>query len=126
MGAARIAYIIGTTFSVIAIGFGVPYFSLRAVITHAIPEWMGLIIAVAAILSSAILGIVCYATAATAFEELSSPQRERELEHKLKVYRARQRALLEEFDEIVSLLREMRDILKQAGGETYEGEASES
>lgn len=42
--------------------------------------------------------------------------RRRELEEKLAAYRARQRAMLEELDEIKRLLEEVRDLLKEGVG----------
>jgi len=40
----------------------------------------------------------------------------RELEEKLTAYRARQRAMLEELDEVKKLLEEIRDLLKEGVG----------
>lgn len=48
-------------------------------------------------------------------ETMSKPNRE-----KLLIYKARQRAMLELLDEIASILREIRDLLRRAGG--YEQE----
>jgi len=42
--------------------------------------------------------------------------RRRELEEKLSAYRARQRAMLEELDEVKRLLEEIRDLLKEGVG----------
>ncbi|ABL78236.1 hypothetical protein [Thermofilum pendens] len=44
------------------------------------------------------------------------PRERRELEKRLEVYRARQRAMLEELDEIKKLLEEIRDLLKGGMG----------
>ena len=49
-------------------------------------------------------------------ETMSKPNRE-----KLLIYKARQRAMLELLDEIASILREIRDLLRRAGGYEQEG-----
>ncbi|RLF24417.1 MAG: hypothetical protein DRN15_03260 [Thermoprotei archaeon] len=122
MRATRIAYLIVLMVSVVAIGLGVPYFSLRAMAEHVISEWMGLAIAIVALLVAGTLGFFGFVFfKGEPFAVAHASSRERELELKIKSYRARQRALLEEMDEVVKILRDIRDLLRQAEGEIHEG-----
>ncbi|MCS7104167.1 MAG: hypothetical protein NZ954_01195 [Thermofilaceae archaeon] len=49
-------------------------------------------------------------------ERVEVPLKQKELEEKLVVYRARQRAMLEELDEVRKILEEIRDLLKEGMG----------
>jgi len=78
-----------------------------------------------AVASIAVGGAIAFFTVALGIplvaEELVSKgvgevARRRELEEKLSAYRARQRAMLEELDEVKRLLEEIRDLLKEGVG----------
>lgn len=95
--------------SVIAIGLGVPGACVYATIFYGFNNVIAAIVAIAGIIVAggiATVGIVL-GPLGQVFDEPSSAERER-----LRSMRAHQRATLEELDDIISVLGEIRDALK--------------
>ncbi len=95
--------------SVIAIGLGVPGACVYAAIFYGFNNVIAAIVAIAGIIiagSIAVVGMVL-GPLGQVFDEPSSAERER-----LRSMRAHQRATLEELDDIISVLGEIRDALK--------------
>jgi len=104
-----------TAISLIAIGFGIPALTLYFTVYHGFDSLIAGIIIFIALLGACALGVVGIAISSEELEYdagLSSSEKE-----KLNMLRAHQRATLEEMDDIVKLLKEIRDILKTVGEE---------
>jgi uncharacterized membrane protein len=97
--------------SVIAIGLGVPAACIYAAIFYGFNNVVAAIVAISAMIVSCIIGVVgvVLGPLGHVFDEPSSAERER-----LRAMRAHQRAMLEELDDIISVLGEVRDTLKVA------------
>ena len=95
--------------STIAIGLGVPAACLYATIFYGFNSVTAAIVAIAGILIGGGVGIVgiLLGPLGQTFDDTSRADRER-----LRAMRAHQRTTLEEMDEIVSVLSEIRDVLK--------------
>lgn len=95
--------------SVIAIGLGVPAVCFYYTVYHAFNFIAAAIIAIVAIISAGSIGIIGIVTGplGQVFEGLSNSEK-----RKLDMMRAHQRATLEELDDIIAILREIRDVLK--------------
>jgi hypothetical protein len=99
--------------SIVAIGFGIPALTLYFNVYHGFDSLISGIIIFIALLVACALGVVGMALTTEEIgysDGLSSSERE-----KLNMMRAHQRATLEEMDEIIELLKEIRDILKTVG-----------
>jgi|Deesub1362A_J573_1020465.scaffolds.fasta_scaffold05866_6 uncharacterized protein YlxW (UPF0749 family) len=102
-----------TAIFVVAIGFGIPALTLYYVVHYAFNSIIAGIIIFISIAAACVLGIVGMAISTEEIEHsggLSSSEIE-----KLNMMRAHQRATLEEMDEIINLLKEIRDLLKSVG-----------
>lgn len=101
-----------TAIFVVAIGFGIPALTLYYVVHYAFNSIIAGIIIFISIAAACVLGIVGMAISTEEIEHggLSSSEVE-----KLNMMRAHQRATLEEMDEIINLLKEIRDLLKSVG-----------
>ncbi|RLE68794.1 MAG: hypothetical protein DRJ43_04945 [Thermoprotei archaeon] len=100
----------------VSTGFLLPYY----LVVHGYASSVGgLLLAIIAVISAAATVFLCLVVAEDRlFMETPSLKELAEVKsmhESLRVYRARQRALLEDLDEIVELLREIRDVLKSAG-----------
>ena len=91
----------------IAMGLGVP-----AVSMHYLDPLTASIISGLAILFALGLGVV---TLTTGIEQLP-PEIDKSEREQLKLLRAHQRATLEELDDVIAVLKEIRDILKSVEG----------
>ena len=76
--------------------------------------WIAALLAALALVAAGVIGVVGLGTSFVLFEE-EAERAEVSKPPSLVAYRARQRAMLEELDEAVELLREIRDILQRAG-----------
>ncbi|HUS77759.1 MAG TPA: hypothetical protein VM050_03750 [Patescibacteria group bacterium] len=95
--------------AVIAIGLGVPVACLYATINYGFNGWTAAFISVAGIIIGGGMGIVGVVMGPLGDSGDDSFRVERE---RLKALRVQQRTNLEEFDEVVTLLGEIRDALK--------------
>ncbi len=99
--------------SIIAIGFGVPYIFMSYAIKYNLDFIIAGVVAAIAIIAAAGLGVV---VTAILFGEsrFFIEDKSGELE-KLSIFRAQSRAMLEELDDVVSILKDIRDILRKVG-----------
>lgn len=94
--------------SVVAIGLGVPALCFYYTVYHAFNYVAAAIIAIVALLAAGSIGIVGIVLGPLGQEAAGDSERRR-----LEMMRAHQRATLEEFDEIIAVLEEIRDVLKE-------------
>lgn len=116
----RAAYVFLTTLSllsIIVIGVGVPIASIYYSVVYGFTWIAAIIISFLAILCAGILGFFILVFA---FEEHGSDLIREEMspsdKEKLTLLRAHLRSTLEELNEVSALLRDIRDVLKEAGG----------
>lgn len=95
---------------VVAIGLGVPVASIYFTVHYGFNEVLTGLFSIFAIISAFIIGVVGIGEGIFESPLESAVSIERE---KLNMLRASQRATLEELDEIVKILREIRDALKE-------------
>jgi len=95
--------------SVVAIGLGVPALCLYLSIFYGFSHIVAGIIAVVSLIMAGVMGFFGIVTGPLGerFEGPSASERE-----KLNTMRAHQRATLEEFDDIIAILEDIRDLLK--------------
>jgi hypothetical protein len=99
-----------TGLSIVAIGFGVPVASIYFSVYHGFNWLIAGVIGIFALIVAGVLGVVGMAISSEEIpEDISSSERE-----KLNMLRAYQRATLEELDDVIAILREIRDVLKAA------------
>jgi hypothetical protein len=110
------AVIIGILISIFLLVV-IPYNVIQAVSNKTLDTLFGAIIL---LISMGAGGTLAFFSIAFSFaeplttEDVDRKRRElREMEEKMRIYRARQRAMLEELDEIKRLLEEIRDLLKE-------------
>jgi hypothetical protein len=97
-----------TGLSIVAIGFGVPVASIYFSVYHGFNWLIAGIIGFFALIVAGFLGVVGMAISSEEIPEgINTSERER-----LNLMRAHQRATLEELDDIIAILKEIRDILK--------------
>ncbi|MCD6263039.1 hypothetical protein J7L60_01330 [Candidatus Bathyarchaeota archaeon] len=96
------------TLSVIAIGLGVPALCFYCTVYHAFNYVAAAIIAIVALLAAGGIGVVGIVLGPLGQESTGDSERRR-----LEMMRAHQRATLEELDEIIGVLEEIRDVLKE-------------
>ena len=113
------AYLACLVVMVVAMGFGVPYAAIHYMTFHGLSPWIGAPLAVLAMIGAGIVAVVGLGVMEDLPLDLGSSERERLLRERIEAYRARQRAMLEELDEIVSLLREIRDVLRGVEAERH-------
>jgi hypothetical protein len=103
--------------SVILIGAGVPIASIYYTVNYGLSAVVASIISFLALLCAGILGFFIFVFV---FEEHGSDLLREEMspsdKEKLNLLRAHLRATLEELDEIGVLLKDIHDVLKEAGG----------
>jgi len=103
--------------SVILIGAGVPIASIYYTVNYGLNFIVTVIVSFFALLCAGILGFFIFVFV---FEEGGSDLLREELspkdKEKLNLLRAHLRATLEELDEVNAVLKDIRDILKEAGG----------
>ncbi len=100
-------------FSAVAVGLGVPALSLYFSVYHGLNAVIAAIVAIFAIISGGVLGIlgVVIGPLGQSDDGISASERQR-----LSQMRAHQRATLEELDDVVEVLEEIRDVLKAVEG----------
>lgn len=111
------AVVVGIIISLILLVW-IPYNVIQAVSNKTLDTLFGTIIV---LVSMGAGGTLAFFSIAFGFTEpfvstgdVDRKRRElREMEEKMRIYRARQRAMLEELDEIKRLLEEIRDLLKE-------------
>jgi len=110
----EILYLIMLGIIILAMGGWIPYVTVNAMLSKQISEIVGIII----ILITVGAAFLISAVSVGLYSEIKeSEDYTTEVREWITIYRARQRALLEELDEIVQLLREIRDVLKSVGEE---------
>lgn len=100
-----------TALIVILLGFGVPALSIYFSVFHGFNVLVAGLIAIFALIVAGILVVIGLAIGS---EELPSEKIKPSEMEKLNLFRAHQRATLEELDDIIVILREIRDLLKAA------------
>jgi len=100
-----------TALCVILIGFGVPTVCIYFSVFHGFHFIIAGIIALLALIVAGILAIVGIAIGS---EEMPSDTIKPSEREKLNLLRSHQRATLEELDDIIGILKEVRDLLKKA------------
>lgn len=118
-------YILGLVIIILALGMGLPYVALNYMVFHGLSPWIGVPLAIFGILGAGLAIIIGLGMMGevqfSSWSEKDKIQL-RLLSEKISAYRARQRAMLEELDEIVSILKEIRDVLKMASEGINHGE----
>jgi len=114
--ASAVAYMLVVGVVGFSMGFLLPYY---LVIHGHAASVGGLLLAIIAVVAAAGTVFLCLVVAEewlfTETPSLKEVAEVRKMQEALSAYRARQRAMLEDLDEIVELLREIRDVLKSAG-----------
>ena len=100
---------------VIALGLVLPWALIDYTVKYGLSAWISISLSVLGIILAGIIGIVGIST----YEDLdySTSSSEDILREKIKYYRARQRAMLEDLDEIIVVLKDIAGILESAGGD---------
>lgn len=117
-------YILGLVAIIVALGLGLPYVALNYMVFHGLSPWIGVPLAIFGLLGAGLAIVIGLGMIGGI--QFSSPENERiqlrVLSEKVNAYRARQRAMLEELDEIVSILKEIRDVLTMTSEGGYHEE----
>jgi hypothetical protein len=100
-----------TAFCIILIGFGVPTISIYFSVYHGFNFVAAGLIALTALIVAGVLAVIGIAVGSEEIPSESLKPSERE---KLSLLRAHQRATLDELDDVISLLKDIRDVLKAA------------
>jgi hypothetical protein len=100
-----------TALCIILIGFGVPLACIYFTVFHDFNVIVAGIIAALALIVAGVLAILGMAIGSEEMPSESLKSSERE---KLNLLRAHQRATLEELDDVIDVLKEIRDLLKEA------------
>ncbi|MCD6154928.1 MAG: hypothetical protein J7J22_04070 [Candidatus Verstraetearchaeota archaeon] len=96
---------------IIMIGFGVPAISIYYSVKYNFNSIVAVVISIFALIGGGVLGVL--AIEQNLFEDYSIGLKTSTLD-KLNLLRAHQRATLEELDDIIDVLKEIRDVLKEA------------
>lgn len=116
MSALEILMAIIAIIGVIGLGIFVPYFITMQITAGVLNEIIGLIAIIASVIVAGVLGFFGMIFFIALSESSYKWRKPKELiENRINVYRARQRAMLEELDEIADILKEIRDVLKSVG-----------
>lgn len=116
MSALEILMAIIAVIGVAGLGIFVPYFITMQITAGVLNEIVGLIAIIASIIVAGILGFFGMVFFVAIGETSYKWRRPKEfIEDRINIYRARQRAMLEELDEITEILKEIRDVLKSVG-----------
>jgi hypothetical protein len=102
-----------TALCIILLGFGVPAISIYSSVQYNFSSIVAGIIAVFALVVAGLLAVVGMGLSWEQNDVASNAITPEEKE-KLNLMRADQRATLEELDDVVAILREIRDVLKTA------------
>ncbi|MEZ0345169.1 MAG: hypothetical protein ABWK01_01280 [Infirmifilum sp.] len=123
MKASNLLVFILTLGLVVSLVFYVPMEIIKYVSSKALDPLFGGVIAVLSILAGATLGffgfifnVVIPSFASEEVVDRSLNVKLKEMEERMLIYRARQRAMLEELDEIKRQLEEIRNILREGMG----------
>ncbi|MGB9756260.1 MAG: hypothetical protein ACPLVJ_00555 [Candidatus Bathyarchaeales archaeon] len=100
-----------TALCIILIGFGVPTISIYFSVFYGFNVIVAVLIALLALIVAGILAIIGMAIGS---EEVPSETIKPSEREKLNLLRAHQRATLEELDDIIEVLKEIKDVLKSA------------
>jgi hypothetical protein len=100
-----------TALCIILIGFGVPTVCVYFSVFYGFNFIVAGLIALLALIVAGILAIVGMAIGS---EEMPSETIKPSEREKLNIFRAHQRATLEELDDIIEVLKEIKDVLKSA------------
>jgi len=100
-----------TALCIILIGFGVPTVCIYFSVFHGFNFIAAGIIAVLALIVAGVLALLGMAIGS---EEMPSESLKPSEMEKLNLLRAHQRATLEELDDVIDMLKEIRDLLKAA------------
>jgi hypothetical protein len=103
-----------TALCIILIGFGVPAITVYSSVKYNFNSIVAGIIAVFALAVASLLAVIGMGLGWETLSDVTSNAITPEEKEKLNVLRADQRATLEELDDIVAILREIRDVLKTA------------
>jgi hypothetical protein len=102
-----------TALCIILLGFGVPAITIYSSVQYGFNSIIAGVIAVFALIVAGVLAVVGMALGWEQSDMMSNAVTPEEKE-KLNLLRADQRATLEELDDIVAILKEIRDVLKTA------------
>lgn len=100
-----------TALCIILIGFGVPLGCIYFSVFHGFNVIVAGIIAVLALI---VAGVIAILGMVIGSEEIPSESLKSSEREKLNLLRAHQRATLEELDDVIDVLKEIRDLLKAA------------
>jgi hypothetical protein len=100
-----------TALCIILIGFGVPTVCIYFSVSYGFNSIVAGIIALLALVVAGVLAVLGIAIGSEEIPSESLKPSERE---KLNLLRAHQRATLEELDDVIDVLKEIRDLLKAA------------
>ncbi|MGB9756413.1 MAG: hypothetical protein ACPLVJ_01335 [Candidatus Bathyarchaeales archaeon] len=100
-----------TALCIILIGFGVPTICIYFSVFYEFNVIVAVLIALLALIVAGILAIIGMAIGS---EEVPSETLKPSEREKLNLLRAHQRATLEELDDIIEVLKEIKDVLKSA------------
>ena len=108
--------LLGFVIIMIILGFATPFVIIHYMCFHGLSLWVGVPIVILSIIVTGLIGIVGWGILHEIAEETPSYSiNERILLERINVYRARQRAILEELDEISNTLKDILKILKEGG-----------
>jgi len=104
---------------VVGIGVLIPYKFFDLVAIGAMDIWLAVILSILIWLGvgATVIAIIAIASGTSMASRWTGTSyvKEKSESFSMTAYRARQRAMLEELDEAIKLLRDIRDILKEAG-----------
>jgi len=100
-----------TTLCIILIGFGVPTICIYFSVFH---NFNVIVAGLIALLALIVAGVLAVLGIAIGSEEIPSETIKPSERGKLNLLRAHQRATLEELDDVIDVLKEIRDLLKAA------------
>jgi len=103
-----------TALCIILLGFGVPAICVYSSVQYGFNSILAGIVAIFALVVAGILAVVGIVFGVVQQNETGSNAITPEEKEKLNLLRADQRATLEELDDIVAVLKEIRDVLKTA------------
>jgi hypothetical protein len=103
-----------TALSIILIGFGVPAICVYSSVKYGFNSILAGIVAIFALIVAGILAALGLIFGYTQHDDNMSSAITADEKEKLNLLRADQRATLEELDDIVTILKEIRDVLKTA------------
>jgi len=111
------AFLMGLVIAAVALGLGVytPLKVLEMASKGVIEGWLAAITVIVAVIAGGSVGFIGVILFFVLLGEYWPREPKVTRATSISAYRARQRAMLEELDEITAILKEIRDILKEAG-----------